>query len=106
MLPGVLRMNRRKFLGLLSTVPIVAVVVPEITRTIFLPPRGGWPVDYDAVGRRYTRYLAESLVETQQRFVSGLDWWIQFEIESRKAVEEMTRYKAIERHQENIVILA
>lgn len=36
-------MNRRGFLGLLAAVPAAVVLVPK--RTIFLPPRGGWPVD-------------------------------------------------------------
>lgn len=35
-------MNRRGFLTLLPTVVTVAAV-PELARTIFLPPRGGWP---------------------------------------------------------------
>ena len=36
-------MNRRQFLSFAS-VPIAAsVVVPELLRTIILPPRGGWP---------------------------------------------------------------
>ena len=36
-------MNRRQFLSF-ATVPVAAaVVVPELVRTIILPPRGGWP---------------------------------------------------------------
>jgi len=36
-------MNRRDFLKRFSAVPIAATLVEPITRTIFLPPRGGWP---------------------------------------------------------------
>lgn len=43
-------MNRRGFLGLLAATPVIAIA-PELLellapkRTIFLPPRGGWPRD-------------------------------------------------------------
>ena len=40
-------MNRRDFLKRFSAVPIAATLVEPITRTIFLPPRGGWPVEED-----------------------------------------------------------
>lgn len=37
-------MNRRDFFKRLSTVPIAAAVaVDPLARTIFLPPKGGWP---------------------------------------------------------------
>lgn len=36
-------MNRRQFLSFASVPIAAAVVVPELVRTIILPPRGGWP---------------------------------------------------------------
>lgn len=38
-------MNRRQFLTRVLAPAAAAVVVPELARKIFLPPRGGWPVD-------------------------------------------------------------
>lgn len=35
-------MNRRQFLQRFAAVPIAAALVEPVTRTIFLPPRGGW----------------------------------------------------------------
>src|SRR5207302_7251145 len=43
---GGLPMNRRQFLSFASVPIAAAVVVPELVRTIILPPRGGWPVDW------------------------------------------------------------
>ena len=42
-------MNRRKFLGMISMVPIIAVAIPKSVRTIFLPPSNGWPSYDDGV---------------------------------------------------------
>ena len=39
-------MNRRQFLSFASVPIAAAVVVPELVRTIILPPRGGWPVNW------------------------------------------------------------
>lgn len=46
-------MNRRGFFRVLAAAPIAAVLAPDIaellapTRTIFLPPRGGWLSAWD-----------------------------------------------------------
>lgn len=38
-------MNRRQFLTRVLAPTAAAVAVPALARKIFLPPRGGWPVD-------------------------------------------------------------
>lgn len=41
-------MNRRQFLTAAAAVPVAAAVaLPELARTIILPPRGGWPTWQD-----------------------------------------------------------
>lgn len=49
-------MNRRQFFGRVLGPIAAAVAVPELARTIFLPPRGGWPSalgDFDTANMRY-----------------------------------------------------
>lgn len=59
-------MNRRGFLKLLSAVPVGAVLAEPIARTIFLPPRSGWPTGkvIDALAYRVTERFS----------VGGSDW--------------------------------
>lgn len=42
-------MNRRQFLQRFAAVSIAAALVEPVARTIFLPPRGGWPVHDDVM---------------------------------------------------------
>jgi len=58
-------MNRRQFFQRFAAVPIAAsVVIPELTRTIFLPPRDGWPL-----GLRYKAHERYSAGFTDPRGV-------------------------------------
>lgn len=51
-------MNRRDFLRSFSAVPIAAAFVAPMTRTIFLPPRGGWVIGIDQFGKYLTSNTA------------------------------------------------
>lgn len=60
-------MNRRGFLRSFATVPLVAAVVPDLVRTIILPPAGGWPQSEDYFARLAARRhaaLCASMAQT------------------------------------------
>jgi hypothetical protein len=48
--------NRRQFLRFAGGPIAAAIALPELARTIILPPRGGWPVG----GADFSRYLTSS----------------------------------------------
>lgn len=50
--------NRRDFLTRFSALPIVAALVEPVTRTIFLPPRGGWIIGVDPFDKYFTSNTA------------------------------------------------
>lgn len=64
-------MNRRQFLRFAGVPVAAAVALPELARTIILPPRGGWPLGaYDI--QRYT-YQTHALgyAITDEQLVEG-----------------------------------
>ena len=62
-------MNRRQFLSFAS-VPIAAsVVMPELLRTIILPPRGGWPDLSRYLTSKDTWYLKGDFDTANLRYV-------------------------------------
>ena len=90
-------MNRREFFQRFAAVPIAAsLVVPELTRTIFLPPRHGWQ-PYK-LGAGYMREVSQYVInydEIWYRYDAiGRDIWgkeHQFHVDTRAPDPDMAR---------------